>query len=255
MSWWGGRNVQRRGANTECLHCHVHSSHHITSLAARATKDTNLPSPSIVAPPASTHKTLAHALSRAAAQGAIDMSTAEPLGAALQKFSIAMDKVGTARLMQDSEIVAKFVQPLSTTLNSRIKLSTDARRKANTTRLYLDSCKNVLKSARPEKQEAARLEAEQAEDQFVSAVEEATTLMKNVLDNVSFKDGGPGALALFLLVANQLHLQPEPIKNLTDFVSAQAAFHKQAHDVLSDALSEMESIQHHVESEYRQSRG
>jgi hypothetical protein len=42
-----------------------------------------------------------------------------------------------------------------------------------------------LKSAAPAKQEAARLEVENAEDDLVQKTEVAITLMKTVLDNVN----------------------------------------------------------------------
>ena len=43
-----------------------------------------------------------------------------------------------------------------------------------------------LKSAGPTKQEAARIEVENAEDDLVQKTEVAITLMKAVLDNVCF---------------------------------------------------------------------
>ena len=42
-----------------------------------------------------------------------------------------------------------------------------------------------LKNANPARQEQARLEVENAEDDLVQKTEVAITLMKNVLDNVS----------------------------------------------------------------------
>jgi len=45
---------------------------------------------------------------------------------------------------------------------------------------------NRLKSANPAKQEHARLEVENAEDDLVQKTEVAVTLMKTVLENVSF---------------------------------------------------------------------
>lgn len=49
----------------------------------------------------------------------------------------------------------------------------------------VDGARNSLKTAGPAKQEAARLEVENAEDDLVQKTEVAITLMKTVLDNVS----------------------------------------------------------------------
>lgn len=130
-------------------------------------------------------KTLPHAIARVAAQGADAVGVDEPLGKALFKVATINDKVGDARVKMDNEIVTKLNQPLQTTLNASIEQANKARRNVQSVRLSLDACKARYRSARPEKSDAARLEVEQAEDQFVAAVEEATSLMKAALENVS----------------------------------------------------------------------
>ncbi|RUO96477.1 Bin/amphiphysin/Rvs domain for vesicular trafficking-domain-containing protein [Jimgerdemannia flammicorona] len=136
-------------------------------------------------------KTLSHALSRAAAQSAEQLGIEEPLGAALFKYAAVQEKIGDSRLRMDNEINTKFVLPFQTTLKTNIEFAMKARRNVQSARLTLDASKAKYRAARPERSEAARLEVEQAEDQFVAAVEEATTLMKSVLETVSFPKAHP----------------------------------------------------------------
>lgn len=175
-------------------------------------------------------KTLPHALSRASAQGAKLMGTDDPLGAALTKFSGVQEKIGEHRVKMDAEITQKFVQPFNTTLNTNIQFAMKARRNVQSTRLALDAAKARYKSTKAEKSEAARLEIEQAEDQFVAAVEEATTLMKSVLET------------------------PEPLRNLADLVTAQLAFYKEAYESLAELAPEIDEMQVTQEALYRNSR-
>lgn len=74
-----------------------------------------------------------------------------------------------------------------------------------------------LKSASPQKQEHARLEVENAEDDLVQKTEVAITLMKTVLENVI------NTLSLILFHLLTL-LQPEPIKNLNELAKAQVRY-------------------------------
>jgi len=82
---------------------------------------------------------------------------------------------------------------MSTTVTSHISFALKARKAVHNARLTLDAAKAAVKHARPEKQDAAKVEVEHAEDAFVginpvetktnvAAVEEATSVMKNVLD-------------------------------------------------------------------------
>ena len=56
---------------------------------------------------------------------------------------------------------------MNTTVNSHINFAMKARRAVQNARLSLDAAKASAKAARPEKQDAARVEVEQAEDAFV----------------------------------------------------------------------------------------
>ncbi|CAO3644170.1 unnamed protein product [Mucor fragilis] len=175
-------------------------------------------------------KTLLHGLARVASQGSEAIGVEEPLGTALFKYATITEKVADARVKMDHTIVEKFNKPVQTTLNSSIEQALKARRNVQSIRLSLDACKARYRSARPERSEAARLEVEQAEDQFVAAVEEATNLMKAALEN------------------------PEPFRNLADLVAAQLQYFKEAQDLLSDLAPELDEIQVTQESLYRNSR-
>ncbi|PKY45159.1 BAR-domain-containing protein [Rhizophagus irregularis] len=175
-------------------------------------------------------KTYHHALARSCTQGAELLGTEDPFGAALNKYATVQERIGDHRIKMDSEITQKFVQPFNITLNTSIQFAMRARRNVNSTRLALDSAKRRYKSIRGERSEAARLEVEQAEDQFVAAVEEATTLMKSVLET------------------------PEPLRNLAELVNAQLAFYKEAHEILAELAPEIDEMQVQQEALYRNSR-
>ncbi|RIA95447.1 hypothetical protein C1645_757597 [Glomus cerebriforme] len=175
-------------------------------------------------------KTYHHALARTCAQGAELLGTEDPFGAALIKYAAVQERIGEHRIKMDSEITQKFVQPFNVTLNTSIQFAMRARKNVNSTRLALDSAKRRYKSTRGERSEATRLEVEQAEDQFVSAVEEATKLMKAALET------------------------PEPLRNLAELVAAQLAFYKEAHETLAQLAPEIDEMQVTQEALYRNSR-
>ena len=184
--------------------------YNITSFAASNLKGTNLPAPAAPSgPPRSQHKTLPHALSRASHIGAGTISQAtsrsgdvDKLSKALALYGDGWDRVAAARLDQDAAIQDNFLHPWQTTLNSSIAVAMKARQAVRVSRLELDAAKqsyvfffliNIcithpflrLKNANPAKQEQARLEVENAEDDLVQKTEVAITLMKTVLENVS----------------------------------------------------------------------
>lgn len=145
-------------------------------------------------------KTFSHAIARAALNGstvlAQDHAGAgdDPLATALEKFAIASEKVGEARLAQDAQIQSRFLAGWSTTLNTNIMFATKARKAVENSRLSLDATKTKAKGGLsiplPGKKEThtdeehlteeQRAEIEQAEDEFVGQTEEAVGVMKNV---------------------------------------------------------------------------
>lgn len=118
----------------------------------------------------------------------------DPLAAALEKYALASERVGEARLAQDSQIQSRFLAGWSTTLNTNLMFATRARKGVENSRLLLDAAKAKAKNpgwhlpgqqAKPpvheeEASEEARVEIEQAEDEFVGQTEEAVGVMKNV---------------------------------------------------------------------------
>lgn len=85
----------------------------------------------------------------------------------MAKYSSAEEKIGNARLAQDNQITSRFNSAMNTTVNSHISFAMKARRAVQNARLTLDAAKYSAKTARPERQDAARVEVEQAEDAFV----------------------------------------------------------------------------------------
>lgn len=113
------------------------------------------------------------------------------LGKALQSYAVAQDKVGKARLAQDSAITNNFYKPWNSTLNTQIAAATKARAHVKSARLSLDAARAKYKALQAanaaqqgQRQEQARLEVEAAEETLVTATEEAINLMRAVLDNV-----------------------------------------------------------------------
>jgi len=120
----------------------------------------------------------------------------DPLATALEKYALASERVGEARLAQDSQIQSRFLAGWSTTLNTNLMFATRARKSVENSRLLLDAAKAKSKGsgwhlpgqagARGDGRddeaatEEARVEIEQAEDEFVGQTEEAVGVMKNV---------------------------------------------------------------------------
>lgn len=149
-------------------------------------------------------KTFHHALARASLASSQTLhqqhtgAGEDPLATALEKYALAMERVGEARLAQDAQIQSRFLAGWSTTLNTNILFATRARKAVEKARLTLDAVKARVKGTTwrlggggsprgadaghdehelsPEAQE----EIEKAEDEFVTQTEEAVGVMKNV---------------------------------------------------------------------------
>jgi hypothetical protein len=119
----------------------------------------------------------------------------DPLAAALEKYALASERVGEARLAQDAQIQSRFLAGWSTTLNTNLMFATRARRGVENSRLLLDAAKAKSKNpgwhlpgqntaqgtaGNEDADESSRVEIEQAEDEFVGQTEEAVGVMKNV---------------------------------------------------------------------------
>lgn len=144
-------------------------------------------------------KTFSHAVARAALNSSHTLtaeqsgSSEDPLATALEKYAIASEKVGEARLAQDAQIQSRFLSGWSTTLNTNIQFATRARKQVENSRLSLDATKANAKGGafalpgqaktshgEEDLSEEARAKIEQAEDEFVGQTEEAVGVMKNV---------------------------------------------------------------------------
>lgn len=142
-------------------------------------------------------KTFSHAVARAALSSSQTLqqqhagSGEDPLATALEKFALASERVGEARLAQDTQIQSRFLAGWSTTLNTNLMFATRARKSVENSRLLLDAAKAKGKSpgwnlpgqaqgSNEDADEAHRAEIEQAEDEFVGQTEEAVGVMKNV---------------------------------------------------------------------------
>ncbi|KAH8111663.1 BAR domain-containing family protein [Phellopilus nigrolimitatus] len=209
--------------------------HGLTNFAATNLKGTNLPAPAPVAPEPVQHKTLPHALGRAAttaAQALQSTSTGpdDKLAKATTYYAGAWDRIADARLTQDRTIRTHFLQPWQATLTNSIAVALKARQAVSASRLELDTAKQAFKTAGPARQEQSRLEVENAEDDLVQKTEVAITLMKTVLEN------------------------PEPLKNLNELVKAQLAYHASAAEALSTIQGDIEELSVAAEGEYRKSR-
>lgn len=197
--------------------------------------------------PKAAPKTFNHALGRAAISSAHLLDHNDPLATALEKYALASEQVGEARIQQDKIIASRFNQPFTTTLNTNLNVfAAKARKNVENSRLTLDAAKSKTKGgplfnlpgqkkdqgmhSELQLTEEQRAEIEAAEDEFVGATEEAVGVMKNVLDT------------------------PEPLRNLADLVQAQLEFHKKAYEVYSELAPLIESLQVEQEANYRKSR-
>ncbi|KAL7926351.1 BAR domain-containing family protein [Trichoderma austrokoningii] len=184
-------------------------------------------------------KTFNHAISRASLSSSQLLhqhhtgAGEDPLATALEKYALAMERVGDARLAQDSQIQSRFLAGWNTTLNTNLTFAARARKNVENSRLTLDAVKARVKGTtfklggqsrtdHPDDTELssdAQEEIEKAEDEFVTQTEEAVGVMKNVLDT------------------------PEPLRNLAELVAAQMEYHKKAYEVLSELAPVLETLQ------------
>ncbi|KAL1296969.1 hypothetical protein AAFC00_004569 [Neodothiora populina] len=183
-------------------------------------------------------KTFNHAIARASLAGSQLLQQSDvrgtgaddPLAQALEKYAVAEEKVGEARLEQDERIQQRFLSGWSTTLNTNLQFAQRARKNVENARLNLDATKASMHGGpfgmktthhgeERDLTDAQRNEIERAEDEFVNQTEEAVSVMKNVLDT------------------------PEPLKNLAELIAAQLEYHKRAYEILSELAPEVDQLQ------------
>ncbi|MCJ1297497.1 hypothetical protein MMC08_000284, partial [Hypocenomyce scalaris] len=207
-------------------------------------------------------KTFNHAIARASLAGSqlltqTNAGTGEdPLATALEKYALASEKVGEARLAQDAQVQSRFLSGWNTTLNTNLMFAARARRGVENARLSLDATKakakgTLARGMNPDDEsvdEEARAQVEQKEDEFVGQTEEAVGVMKNV-SLFPYRR----LLLTWTASADQQSVQvldtPEPLRNLADLIAAQLEFHKKAYEILSELAPVVDGLQ--VEQEVR----
>lgn len=190
------------------------------------------------------------------------------MGRSLQAYAVAQDKIGAARLAQDSAITNNFYKPWTSTLNNQINAAVKARQHVKSARLSLDAARAKYKhlsgsgasvtssataSSNAQKIEQARLEVEAAEETLVTATEEAINLMRAVLDNVSASLSRTRYLEHCEDAELILH-QPDSLKSLSALVKAQQEYHSRAAEILAGITDTIEESAVAAEVDYRKSR-
>ncbi|KAG7124875.1 Protein GVP36 like protein [Verticillium longisporum] len=211
------------------------------------------PQAALTAPPSAKPqpKTFNHAIARASLSSSQVLhqqhtgAGEDPLATALEKYALAQESVGEARLAQDAQIQSHFLNSWTTTLNTNLMFAARARKNVEKARLTLDAVKarahgttwklaqGSAQGDQPQSHELspeAQEEIEKAEDEFVTQTEEAVGVMKNVLDT------------------------PEPLRNLADLIAAQIEYHKKAYEILSELAPVVDGLQVEQETSYRKSR-
>lgn len=212
---------------------------------------------------------MAHALSRAAAAGALEIGPAsdhqsgDPLSSALQAYAVAQAKVGDARLVQDQAVEAGFLKPWQLSLQA-IQAAMKSRQTVRQSRcvdslagcckshpgpsrLQLDSARMTLKGASGgPRVEEARLEVENAEEKLVTATEEAIGLMKRVLEDVCLS-----TLLSLALADRERAGQPEPIKAIAELAKAQQEYHTAAAASLQGVIGDVADAAAKAEADFR----
>ncbi|THH10907.1 hypothetical protein EW146_g8231 [Bondarzewia mesenterica] len=126
-----------------------------------------------------------------------------------------------------------------------------ARQAVRISRLELDAAKQTLKNVSPSRQEHARLEVENAEDDLVQKTEVAITLMKAVLDNPRTAQG-PQRARKGPSTPPSLRLHPiSTSSSLLLSFPRTLTYHAAAAEALATAQGEIEELSVAAEGEYR----
>lgn len=167
-------------------------------------------------------KTLYHALARATDGSVLTSSMdkdQDPLVKALDLYSSNLTKIANARLGQDQLIKNKFNKPLQTTLRTLLAQSSNIQKKVEEKRIDYDLARQALTNcSNPSKEPQFRVAMENAEDEFANTVEDAISVMQNVLEHA------------------------KPIEELLEMIKAQLAYHKLAGELLGNMVGEYESL-------------
>lgn len=168
-------------------------------------------------------KTLYHALARATDGSVLTSSTdqnnQDTLVKALDLYSSNLNKIANARLGQDQLIKSKFNAPLQTTLRSLISQSSAIQKKVEQKRIDYDLARQALKNcSNASKEPQLRVAMENAEDEFANSVEDALSVMQNVLS------------------------QSKPLEEFLELIKTQLAYHKLASELLGNMVGGFETL-------------
>lgn len=136
---------------------------------------------------------------------------------ALLKYSDVQAKVAQARLQQDTLIQTRFNKKLRDILANDLNEAQKARKNVEHKRLQYDIARSNLANAKPEKEASLRVQMESLEDEFAQATDDAVVVMQKVAGS------------------------SELLKELRELVAAQADYHKQSYELLSEFLPQLES--------------
>lgn len=164
-------------------------------------------------------KSVCHAFSRVGYYSSFYFKNEDPMSQALKKFTNLEDKLGNLKLQLDTDVTVKFHEPLLAALSTSIATSSIKRRNVHAVRLTYDAARAKAKTCSPEYAETAKLEMEKAEDEFVAAVDESMTFMKQVVGS------------------------NDALRNLADLANAQLSYFKNGYEILKDAAAEIDEIQ------------
>ncbi|KAI9323766.1 hypothetical protein BX666DRAFT_1890260 [Dichotomocladium elegans] len=160
--------------------------------------------------------TLLHALAHSAEQGSEALGVDDPLGAALFRTAETFNKMGDARVVMDRTIAARVNN--NTHLASAIKEASRARRHVQSLRLALDALKHKYRTARPDRRDSVRMELQMAEEQYAEAVQNSFDRMQQIVTD------------------------SEPFQHLVDLVVAQAVYYKEAYELSTQLLPQLDEI-------------
>lgn len=177
--------------------------------------------PEAAAAAAQEKKSLHHALGRAleGLSATLVGPGKEHVSPVLRDVGYAETAIGDMQKEQDAE-VTKVSQALRNLLTQTQGAISKARKEVHNMRLDLDIRKSHLRHAAPDAPNLASLEreVERAEDDFVAAIQESSTLMQSAIATMSYK----------------------PVQASVQLVKAQREYHRRAAQHLDELLPELE---------------
>jgi len=164
-----------------------------------------------------------HLLASAFNSSASSLPEDSQLATALKKSGEAQGKIGQSRVRMNIEINNKFINKLSTSLETTFRNVYTARRLVLSSRMRLDAIKSQARSASPVEVESLSDDLQFAQNEFNSQVSVSTDLMKLLLNS------------------------PEAVLALTEFAHSMLNYFKEGFDILSELTPELDAIHSSME--------